>query len=128
MEGSVFNSYSKIAYDKSNKVAIGGFYTPKFNSILSYWERVTYRAGLKFEKTGLLVDGVGSGTNFTAIDDFGISFGIGLPLSQQLSNINLGFEFGKRGTKDNGLVQENYFNFRLSLSLNDKWFKKLEIF
>ena len=128
LEGSVFNSYSKIAYDKSNKVAIGGFYTPKFNSILSYWERVTYRAGLKFEKTGLLVDGVGSGTNFTAIDDFGISFGIGLPLSQQLSNINLGFEFGKRGTKDNGLVQENYFNFRLSLSLNDKWFKKLEIF
>jgi len=25
-------------------------------------------------------------------------------------------------------VQENYINFRLSLSLNDKWFKKLEIF
>ncbi len=128
LEGSVFNSYSKIAYDNYSKIAIGGFYTPKFNSISSYWDRVTYRAGLKFEKTGLLVDAAGTGNDFTAIDDFGISFGVGLPLSQQLSNINLGFEFGKRGNTNNGLVQENYFNFRLSLSLNDRWFKKLEIF
>ena len=128
LQGSVFNSYSKIAYDKYSKIAIGGFFIPKINSISSYWERVTYRAGLKFEKTGLLVDAVGNGTDFTAIDDFGISFGVGLPLSQQLSNINLGFEFGKRGKTNNGLVQENYINFRLSLSLNDKWFKKLEIF
>ncbi|WP_457611563.1 hypothetical protein [Lutibacter sp.] len=128
LQGSIFNSYSKIKFDKYNKIAIGGFYIPKFNSISSYWERVTYRAGLKFEQTGLLVDAVGNGVNFTAIDDFGISFGVGLPLSQQLSNINLGFEFGKRGKTTNGLVQENYFNFRLSLSLNDKWFKKIEIF
>lgn len=128
LEGSLFNSYSKVAYEKSSKLAVGGFYTPKFNSISSYWERVTYRAGLKFEKTGLLIDPVGSGTDFTAIDDFGISFGLGLPLNQQLSNINLGFEIGKRGKTTNGLVQENYFNFRLSLSLNDKWFKKVEIF
>ncbi|WP_456424356.1 hypothetical protein [Lutibacter sp.] len=128
LEGSIFNSYSKIKYDKYNKIAIGGFYIPKFNSISSYWERVTYRAGLKFEKTGLLIDAVGNGVDFTGVDDFGISFGVGLPLSQQLSNINLGFEFGKRGKTANGLVEENYFNFRLSLSLNDKWFKKIEIF
>tara|TARA_R110001583_G_scaffold145096_1_gene297080 strand:+ start:17322 stop:18605 length:1284 start_codon:yes stop_codon:yes gene_type:complete len=128
INGERFKSNSKIAYDKYSKVALGGFYTPKFNSISSYWERVTYRAGLKFEKTGLLVNGVESGNNFTPIEDFGISFGVGLPLSQQLSNINLGFEFGKRGKTNNGLVQENYFNFRLGLSLNDKWFKKLEIY
>jgi len=128
LQGSVFNSYSKIAYDNYSKIALGGFYIPKFNSISSYWDRVTYRAGLKFEKTGLLVDATGTGNDFTAIDDFGISFGVGLPLSQNLSNINFGFEFGKRGNTNNGLVQENYFNFRLSLSLNDKWFKKLEIF
>jgi len=128
LKGSVFNSYSKIDYDNYSKIAVGGFYTPKYNSISSYWERVTYRAGLKFEKTGLLVDPDGSGTDFTAIDDFGISFGVGLPMSQQLSNLNLGFEFGKRGKTTNGLVQENYLNFRLSFSLNDRWFKKLEIF
>ena len=128
IQGSVFNSYTKIKYDKYSKIAIGGFYTPKYTSITSYWERVTYRAGLKFEKTGLRVDGLGTGTDFTPIDDFGISFGVGLPMGRKLSNINVGFEIGKRGETSKGLVQENYFNFRLSLTLNDKWFKKLEIF
>lgn len=128
LSGGVFNNYSKIDYDKYSKIAVGGFYTPKFNSITSYWDRVTYRAGVKFENTGLLVDASGNNTDFTAIDDFGISFGVGLPMSKQLSNLNIGFEIGKRGQTANGLVQENYVNFRLGLSLNDKWFKKLEIF
>ena len=75
-----------------------------------------------------MVDSSGSGTDFTAIDDFGISFGIGLPVTKQLTNLNVGFEFGKRGKTDKGLVQEKYLNVRLSLSLNDKWFKKREIF
>jgi hypothetical protein len=128
LNGGVFNHYSKIDYDNYSKIAVGGFYTPKFNSINSYWERITYRAGLKFENTGLSVDASGNGSDFTAIDDFGISFGVGLPMSKQLSNLNIGFEIGKRGQTDNGLVQENYVNFRLGLSLNDKWFKKLQIF
>lgn len=128
LQGNILSNYSKVAYDDSNKIALGGFYTPKFNSITSYWERVTYRAGVKFETTGLKVDGTGLGNQFTAIDDFGISFGVGLPVSNQLSNLNIGFEIGKRGEISNGLVKENYINFRLSLSLNDKWFRKLEIF
>ncbi len=128
LNGGVFNNYSKIDYDNYSKIAVGGFYTPKFNSITSYWDRITYRAGLKFENTGLLVDASGNGSDFTAINDFGISFGVGIPMSKQLSNLNIGFEIGKRGQTTKGLVQENYVNFRLGLSLNDKWFKKLEIF
>ena len=129
MEGNVFNSYSKVNYDKYSKFAIGGYYIPKFNSITSYWDRVTYRAGLKFEKTGLLIDPSGNNSNFTAIDEFGISFGVGLPMnSNPLSNLNVGFEIGKRGKTNNGLVQENFVNLRLSLSLGDKWFGKKEIF
>ncbi|MDD3721682.1 MAG: hypothetical protein PHW92_04225 [Lutibacter sp.] len=128
LKGALFNNYSKVDYGNYNKVVLGGFYIPKFNSISSYWERVTYRAGVKYENTGLLVDASGSGTDFTEIDDFGISFGVGLPMSKQLSNLNIGFEIGKRGQTANGLVEGDYFNFRLGLSLNDKWFKKLEIF
>jgi hypothetical protein len=126
--GSTFENTSKIAYDKYSKFALGGFYTPKFNSITSYWERVTYRAGLKFEKTGIMVDGSGLGNDFTPIDNFGISFGVGLPVGNQLSNLNIGFEIGKRGETNNGLIQENYFNFRVGLSMTDKWFKKRRIF
>jgi len=78
---------------------------------------VVYRGGVRFEQTGLNVDG-------HDINEFGISFGLGLPVGRMFSNINLGFEFGKRGTKDFGLIQENFFNTFLSFSLNDRWFEK----
>ena len=58
-----------------------------------------------------------------AINEFGINFGFGLPF-QGFSNINLGFEVGKRGTKNAGLIQEDFFSIRLGLSLNDRWFVK----
>jgi len=120
-------SNSAYNYGASNRFSLGGFYLPKINSISSYWQRVTYRAGIRLENTGLLVDGSGLNTNFTPIDDLGISFGLGLPL-KQLSTLNLGFEFGKRGTTMNSLIQENYFNFRLGLSLTDtNWFQKRKI-
>ena len=107
-------------YGKFNRVSLGGYYTPKYNSITSYWQRATYRAGLTYKQTGLIVNDI-------AVNDFGISFGVGLPMSKQLSNINLGFELGTRGEATNNLVKENYFNFRLGLSLSDKWFRKRKL-
>jgi hypothetical protein len=129
IEGSLLTASSSYAYGKSNRVSIGGFYIPKINSISSYWQRVTYRGGLRFENTGLLVSGGNTG-GFTEVKDFGISFGLGLPL-KDLSNLNLGVEYGKKGTTMNNLIQENYFNFKLSLSLNAignlAWFQKRKI-
>ena len=114
-------------YGNSSRFSVGGYFLPKINSISSYWQRVTYRAGLRVKKTGLLVNGLTTSANFNEINDFGISFGLGLPL-KQLSSINTAFEFGKRGTTNNNLIQENYFNFRLSLSLTDiNWFQKSKI-
>ena len=118
---------SAFKYGESNKFSVGGFYLPKINSISSYFNRITYRAGVRIEDTGLLVNGGGLSNNFTSIKDFGINFGLGLPLGNRLSNINVGVEYGQRGTTDNNLIQENYFNFRLSLSLNDIWFRKRQI-
>ncbi|CAM1352041.1 hypothetical protein [Tenacibaculum insulae] len=122
---SLISNGSGYKYDDSSKTSIGGYYIPKINSISSYWDRVTYRAGLRFEDTGLLVD---TGSNFTKIRDFGINVGLGLPLPRQLSNVNIGFEYGQKGTSNNNLIKENYFNVRLSLSLNSiNWFQKRKI-
>lgn len=116
------------SYGDSNRFSIGGYYLPRVNSLSSYWNRVTYRAGLRFEDTGLLVSGKSSNTNYTAIKDFGINIGLGLPLPKQLSNINLGFEYGQKGTLDNNLIKENYYNIKLGISLNDiNWFRKRKI-
>ncbi|WP_075342525.1 hypothetical protein [Tenacibaculum agarivorans] len=122
VEGSTYK------FESSNRLSLGGYYIPKINSISSYWDRVTYRAGLRFESTGLLVDGIGDGNNFDSINDFGINVGFGLPLPKQISNLNLGFEYGQKGSIDNNLIKESYFNIRLSLSLNGlNWLKKRQI-
>ncbi|WP_088323640.1 hypothetical protein [Polaribacter tangerinus] len=124
--GILNSNNNTYRYENSNRVSLGGFYLPKINSLSSYWNRVTYRAGLRYEKVGLGVDGLATGSNFTQINDFGMSFGLGLPL-KKLSNVNLGFEYGQRGTTENNLLKENYFNVRLSLSLSDTWFIKRKI-
>jgi hypothetical protein len=73
-----------------------------------------YRAGIRVEKSGLNIQN-------QAINEFGINFGLGIPV-QGFQNLNLGFEVGKRGTTNNGLVQEDFISIRLGLTLNDRWF------
>jgi len=36
--------------------------------------------------------------------------------------VNLAVEVGQRGTLLNNLVRENYLNFNLSFTYNDRWF------
>ena len=106
-----------VGYQDGVRYAIGGYFIPKYMSFSDYWKKVTYRAGLKYEETGLVI-------NNKSINDATMTLGVGLPLGGTFSNINLGFEYGKKGTRDAGLVEENYFNFTLGLSFNDRWFQK----
>ena len=87
------------------------------NSFTNYFSKVVYRGGFRYENTGLVL-------NNEAIKDYALTLGLGLPLGGTFSNINIGLEFGKRGTTNAGLVQENYTNLSIGLSFNDKWFKK----
>lgn len=127
MEGHFLTRYPKLQHEKASTIALGGYFIPKYNSISSYWDRVAYRGGLRFEQTGLMVNTDLDNPQFTSIDNFGISFGMGLPVGRGYSKLDASFEYGKRGTIDNGLTKENYFNFRIGIALSDKWFKKREI-
>jgi len=102
-------------YEKGSKFSLGGYFIPRYNSFSSYFDRIVYRAGVRYEKTGLVV-------RDESIKDQAVTLGLGLPLNRAI--INLGFELGKKGTTNSGLVQENYMNFSVGLSFNDKWFVK----
>ncbi len=104
-------------FENAYRISVGGFYLPNYNAFTGYLKRVTYRAGLRYETTGLNI-------NNQSIDEFGITFGMSLPLGNMFSLLNLGFEYGQRGTTKENLIQENFFNTSLSLSLNDRWFQK----
>ena len=104
-----------VTFDDATQMRIGGFYIPKYNSVTSYWDRITYRAGFRYEESGIVVSD-------EDINEFGISFGVGLPTGRRISNFNLMFEMGQRGTTNSGLIQENFINVGISLSVNDLWF------
>lgn len=113
-----FDMGSAVSFENSTRIAVGGYYVPKYDSFSNYLNRIVYRAGFRYENTGLVI-------NNTSINDYGMNFGLGLPVG--LSRINLGVEFGKKGTTSNNLIEENYFNLSVGLSLNDIWFKKRKI-
>ncbi len=115
--GNRFDDITNATFEDSQKIVLGGYFIPKYNSYTSYWSRVNYRAGFRYENTGLVI-------NSKEINDYGINFGLGLPVGGRVSNINVGFEYGKKGTIYNNLIEENYFNLSIGLSLNDLWFEK----
>ena len=114
-------STANSSFEDASSIAIGGFYIPNYNSFSKYLNKVVYRAGFRTENTGLVV-------NDESINEFGISFGLGLPIGKGIrgafSELNLGFEYGQRGTTNQNLIQEDFFNLSVSLSLGDRWFQK----
>ncbi len=110
-------NFGTVEFIDANKYRIGGFFIPRYTSLTSYWHRVVYRVGVRYEETGLNI-------RDQDINEYGISFGVGLPIGRLFSNVNVGFELGSKGTTTNGLVKENFFNTFISLSLNDRWFEK----
>lgn len=115
--GNRFNDINDVNYENATRYSFGGFYIPNYNSFSKYYEKIIYRAGLRYENTGLII-------NNTSIKDYGVTAGVGLPLIGVFSNVNIGFEYGQRGTTSANLVQENYTNITIGFSLNDKWFQK----
>lgn len=107
------------SFENSSRIAVGGFFIPEYNAFSGYFKRMVYRAGFNFANTGLVVKD-------ESIKEFGMSFGLGLPVGNRglFSNANLGVEFGRRGTTNQNLIQENFVNFNVSLSLNSRWFKQ----
>lgn len=111
----------------SRSYGFGIQYTPFKSTIYgpdqSVWQIATYRIGFNSSSTYLQL-------NDTQLNQYGISFGIGIPLinSNSLSMMNIGFETGQRGSLDNNLIEEKYFNFKLGFTISphraDPWFFK----
>ncbi len=98
-----------------NKFAVGAEWIPDKFSIRNYYKRIAYRVGFNHEQSYLVFNG-------QQINQFGISFGVGLPLYRSKSTVNIAAEFGRKGTTENNLVLENYGRINLMVNLYDLWF------
>ncbi|MGI4021723.1 MAG: hypothetical protein ACRYFA_09475 [Janthinobacterium lividum] len=102
---------------------IGGQIIPNINALSSYLAVMDYRLGYQYNKTYVRTSG-------TDINENVFSFGLGLPIRSQnrsaFYKVNFAAEAGQRGTLANNLIKENFYNFRLSFLLNDRWFNKFK--
>ena len=104
----------------SYTVSIGGEYFPSFTST-KFLKRTAYRVGLNYGSTPYSHIKTGKQLN-----NMSLSFGIGLPLRNS-SLLNISYITGRKGTKADGGVLENYNRISLGFSLNDVWFIKQKI-
>ncbi|MFP3859451.1 MAG: hypothetical protein ACLFUW_01405 [Bacteroidales bacterium] len=99
----------------SYSIQTGLEYTPDKEATRSYLRRINYRAG-GFYRSGYL------NIENNDINNFGITFGLGLPIKQQRTKFNIAVELGKKGTVDNNLVESNYANINFGITFYDIWF------
>lgn len=106
--------------------SVGGQFTPDFSSINNYFKRVEYRMGFQYDKSYVQLSN-------QDIKQMAITFGLGMPLGSAYTRgvfykMNVTAEVGKRGTLNNGLLQERYINFHLGFTLNDgSWLQRIRL-
>jgi len=102
-------------------ISLGAQFTPENTSLSPYWKKLRYRFGIRYSQTYLEL-------HENQLNEFGISFGFGLPLSRTRSTINLGMELGRRGTTKNSLIEETFFRFSAGFSIIERWFEQRRYF
>ncbi|MCF8232300.1 MAG: hypothetical protein K9J27_08930 [Bacteroidales bacterium] len=111
-----FESFGKSdSLSNSSYIAFGAEIWPEHNTLSSYFRKIKYRFGAHYNNTYHQIRG-------RQLSEIGISFGVGLPIKNSQSSINLGVEIGQRGTTDNDLIEENYVKFTLGLAIFERWF------
>lgn len=101
----------------SESYRFGMEYTPDYKALRGYFNKVHYRLGGYYSNSYLRI-------HEEQLTDYGITFGIGLPLKGFKSTFNLGMVLGQRGTIENSLIKENYRMILFSVTLHDFWFFK----
>jgi len=85
---------------------------------VTYWDRVAYRAGFAYTSSYISVNG-------QPVNGWSVSGGLALPIGPD-ARMNLGLQYGSRGTAANGLTQDNFIRFSVSVDASEAWFITIE--
>jgi len=115
-EWSTFSSFGvNDSLKNSMQLALGAEFNPSYTLSSSVWKKSTYRFGVRYAQTYLELKN-------SRLQDYGISFGMGIPLQRSRTAMNVGIEVGRKGTTENNLVRETYGMLTFSLSIYERWF------
>ncbi len=108
-------TFNSSNYSNTHNIAAGLQVTPDKKALKGYWKKIHYRLGGYYANSYFNVYN-------QQLNDYGITFGLGLPFKNTKSTFNMGCEIGERGTLNNNLIKESYINWSVSLTLYDFWF------
>lgn len=99
-------------------VNVGAYYKHNKSNSKSYFNKVEYRVGLRYDNGTISSNGYNVSTT-------AFSVGLGLPIDKIVSKLNLSAEYLLRGTTENSLIKEEYFRFVIGVSISDnQWFRR----
>ena len=124
-----WNQWSKFsregvtdALQDSWSITAGFEYTPSHSSITSYFRKMSYRVGGFYEHG--MISLLGNDGEQHSINRLGATVGMSFPLPKSLSKMEMAFEVGQYGTREAGLIQEQYAKLSIGVSVFEHWFMK----
>lgn len=106
---------------QNQRIALGAYFVPEKYAVGqgSYLKRINYRFGVSYQTGYIRLQN-------NTISNYFISAGFGLPVGvgRLSSMIHLSAQYGVTGTKNNGLIRENYWRINLGFTFSDRWFQK----
>jgi hypothetical protein len=83
---------------------------------------MSYRFGGFYEHG--MISLLGNDGEQHSINRLGATVGMSFPLPKSLSKMELAFEVGQYGTREAGLIQEQYAKLSIGVSVFEHWFMK----
>lgn len=119
------NEWSKVTNSKfaeavrfqDNWTAGGGMQYSAGKQGDPFYKRLKYRLGFFYGTDYLKLREV-------KLENYGMTAGLTIPLGRWNNALVLSYEYQKRGTTFNGMVEEKFQNFKVSMNIRETWFVK----
>jgi len=102
----------------SQRIGAGLELMARRDPLAPFSERVAYRIGAYYNASYLVLNDV-------PINEYGVAAGIGFPVWGE-SRINLGAQYGWRGTTENQLQKDRILRISASMNISEFWFNRPE--
>ena len=113
--GYLFNGLPLSYMNNSYRIGAGIEIKPSTRRLASYTNRMNYRAGVFYGQMNFLANG-------QPINEYGLTAGLGFPIIQGTSRVDVALQAGKRGDIAINGLSEIFFRLNFSVSASELWF------
>ncbi len=108
-------------FNNSYRVAAGVQFRPDVETYSPFFHRMQYSAGIRYGQSYV-------NQGIDPLNEFGISFGLFVPVRRAFSGLNVSFEYSQRGSLDNHVMKENFYRLNIGVNVYERWFIRRRFF